>query len=433
MDSLAINFNPLATQSNGTCVYDTTAVYGCMNPLAKNYNPFATVDNYHCIFDTIIAGCLDTLALNYNPLATVSGEECIYSQKVWGCKDTSALNFNPLATHSDGYCIYSTIIRGCTDVNANNFNPYANTESGDCEFDSVLIYGCTNSYALNYNPYAQIENGSCIYIMVSDTVTGCRDVNALNYNPLATKDGSCIFTATEEISGCTSPMALNYNANATQEDGSCVFARPINLVQTIIDTQQTAINDTIGKVVPQSCSFQFDLPIESVSILNTINLGNGNYEVEWGIIQSGNITTNVKVVYNIQESGNNLLYLSLVCNSSASGLKGKPISLVNGVTVSAVLNSELQTLLPESNPIEVIDIFPVPVEDQLNVKFDSHRVDNIELFIYSVAGLLEVKMDVTTTVGDNQLIINTSALNSGFYILKIKQGNEIVKHIKFSK
>jgi len=54
---------------------------------------------------TIIEGCMDTLALNYNPEATENDGSCEYNV-VEGCMDTIALNYNSYATVDDGSCEY---------------------------------------------------------------------------------------------------------------------------------------------------------------------------------------------------------------------------------------------------------------------------------------------------------------------------------------
>ena len=46
-------------------------------------------------------GCTDSLASNYNPLATVDDGSCIYC--IYGCTDSLAFNYNPIATCDDGF------------------------------------------------------------------------------------------------------------------------------------------------------------------------------------------------------------------------------------------------------------------------------------------------------------------------------------------
>ena len=48
MDSIAINFVPLANTDNGSCI---AVVEGCMDADAYNYNPLANIDDSNCLYD----------------------------------------------------------------------------------------------------------------------------------------------------------------------------------------------------------------------------------------------------------------------------------------------------------------------------------------------------------------------------------------------
>ena len=53
MDSVALNYDPLANTDNGSCI---EVVYGCMDPGAYNYDPIANLnDSLSCLYD---AGCI---------------------------------------------------------------------------------------------------------------------------------------------------------------------------------------------------------------------------------------------------------------------------------------------------------------------------------------------------------------------------------------
>lgn len=122
-----------------------------------------------------IYGCMDSLAINYNPIATIDDGSCIYQNDttlfdIYGCMDVAALNYNPYATIDDGSCIYvndSTDIYGCTDPAALNYNQWATIDDGSCFYnnDTTIfdIYGCMDFAAINYNPFATIDDGSCVY------------------------------------------------------------------------------------------------------------------------------------------------------------------------------------------------------------------------------------------------------------------------------
>jgi len=99
MDENAVNFNPLATENDGSCIDQFN---GCMDVEANNYNSNANVDDGSCTYD--IMGCTDQTAFNYNENANVDDGSCIEIQL--GCLDIEALNYNELANTDDGSCEY---------------------------------------------------------------------------------------------------------------------------------------------------------------------------------------------------------------------------------------------------------------------------------------------------------------------------------------
>ena len=67
----------------------------------------------------VVRGCTDRNAKNYNPLATESDGSCQYNpipgatpiEKIKGCMDSSALNYNKFAVMDDGSCTYADITK----------------------------------------------------------------------------------------------------------------------------------------------------------------------------------------------------------------------------------------------------------------------------------------------------------------------------------
>ena len=130
---------------------------------------------YHITPPVAINGCMDPTASNYNPNATQDDGSCTYIQQIPGCTDPNANNYNPLATYDDGSCVID--ILGCTDPRASNYNPNATVDDGSCFL--TPIYGCTNPNATNYDSTATVDDGSCILPPNSLTIQDGNDTDTV--------------------------------------------------------------------------------------------------------------------------------------------------------------------------------------------------------------------------------------------------------------
>ena len=82
-------------------------VLGCTDPTATNYDPQATQDDGSCAFPPETKeGCTDVAAENYDATATVDDGSCVFpSESKEGCTDADADNYDPEATDDDGSCV----------------------------------------------------------------------------------------------------------------------------------------------------------------------------------------------------------------------------------------------------------------------------------------------------------------------------------------
>tara|TARA_B110000503_G_scaffold141038_1_gene233439 strand:+ start:4294 stop:6096 length:1803 start_codon:yes stop_codon:yes gene_type:complete len=76
---------------------------GCTDETAFNFNPNATEDDGSCV--EIAVGCMIASADNYNEVANTACEDCCL---FGGCTDADALNFDDAANTDDGSCIYDS-------------------------------------------------------------------------------------------------------------------------------------------------------------------------------------------------------------------------------------------------------------------------------------------------------------------------------------
>jgi len=251
-DEGAVNYNPAATDDNGSCEYLTT---GCTDQTACNFDYNAQVDNGSCDFDTC-SGCIVPWACNYDEAATLNDGSCVFpdatgvcpsdcvsdidgdgicdANEVEGCTYANALNFDAAATDDDGTCVFS----GCTLSDFSSYNEYANHNDGDCTnapasadfngdgmvqledlLEFLVAFGSNGpEWGLDWvNEGCNVVAMGIAEFDVSDT--GCTYPTASNYDANADSDaGTCVWL------GCTDEAAYNYNHLATLDDSSCTYS-----------------------------------------------------------------------------------------------------------------------------------------------------------------------------------------------------------------
>ncbi|MAC86454.1 MAG: hypothetical protein CMC94_05860, partial [Flavobacteriales bacterium] len=235
---------------NGTDLYDVvmlSAVSFVGNGLSVQ-NAAAQLTLVVCESSTIL-GCTDSLALNYNNLATEDDASCTYN--VSGCTDSTALNYDLSATLDDNSCEYDeSTVDACdlpvstalntgvnmtvmltspfvTSLNATDQLAYlvAKTEAG-LVIGSVFITGDSQtSLALfgddsttqdevdgavaNETISFQLVNGTDLYDVVMPTAVSFV-ANGLSVQTAAAQL-TLVVCESSTILGCTDSLALNYN------------------------------------------------------------------------------------------------------------------------------------------------------------------------------------------------------------------------------
>jgi len=110
--------DPGMANNTATCVADP--IPGCTDMNACNYNPVATQDDGTCF--NIGDACDDMDATTTNDVYT-DCMTCAGTLSTMGCTDATACNFNPAATQDDGSCVFATGCDVCDGAGGVTDNP----------------------------------------------------------------------------------------------------------------------------------------------------------------------------------------------------------------------------------------------------------------------------------------------------------------------
>ena len=306
------------SDADGVC--DPLEIPGCQDPAANNYDPLATDDDGSC--DYYVDPCLDDVEAPYftfvpadstvqcdQPMPTVmamAADECDEDVQVMFIDGPIEFIFDcPPYNYLCTRTFYATDDAGNTAeaiqmiTVADTIAPVflnqpdelieVNEQAGEsipepfvaiqdaCDgsaqwssSDALLsLEGDLATYIRTYTAVDACGNAASLEqtIMVIVATEGCTDAMACNYNPDATNDdGSCAYPEDYvdcegaclndadgdgvcdevEIEGCTAANACNYNDLATEEDGSCDFCSCANdeILSYGLEIDTVAVHET---------------------------------------------------------------------------------------------------------------------------------------------------------------------------------------------
>ena len=138
---------------NGLCYI----INACSDISSNNYCPGDVYYNEFCEYEEVSLGCTCENAANYNPNATEDDGSCII---LGGCSDETANNFSNCigGTYYNEVCVYF----GCVDSLACNYNSSANADDGSCVY-AEEFYDCNGSCLVDLDGNGicdQLEEGT---------------------------------------------------------------------------------------------------------------------------------------------------------------------------------------------------------------------------------------------------------------------------------
>jgi hypothetical protein len=222
-------FQGAPSENNAVATYPFVfgdAVCGCTDQIACNFNPAATDENGTCEYETC-AGCTDSDACNYDESFTINDGSCCYDNCItltmndsWGDGWQGCDVF--IKTLAGATVFQATLLDGTSGIAVGCLPDGCYTiNSDDDSFDSEVSWTLTGIFGVPLNGGSNFA-ASYISIGGDNCTEGCTVQCACNFDPTAilAADELCTF---DNCSGCTYEDASNFSAVAVADDGSCIF------------------------------------------------------------------------------------------------------------------------------------------------------------------------------------------------------------------
>ncbi len=186
-----------------------------------------------------LAGCMDSTAINYNPLATIDDSSCIICSGTW-------VTLNMTDSYGDGWNGNTWTATGALGSSHSYTLATGSAGSESfCMDNDCYTLACGGGQWMGEVGWTLVDingtilaSGGAPYNSTTCIWQGCTDMTACNYDPLATMDdGSCVLP-----DGCTDATACNYDAAAICDDGSCEWTSCAGVCANAAPTGLNATN-----------------------------------------------------------------------------------------------------------------------------------------------------------------------------------------------
>jgi hypothetical protein len=258
---------------------------------------------------------------------------------------------------------------------------------------------------------------------------------SVSVNPFGLATGTvCSGQAAVSVSGSSGTFQYSYDGGAyiinKNITGLCEGFHSVLVTNTtdtagsyfIIANSNNVVNNpnTGGIVVDtivynySNCSFNYNTPIDSAFLINTVTIDTNSIFLSWEIWQNGIMTPVSDTISYDYQQGNNMISLIVYCGSSRLTINFNS----KRINDFAVLSSP--TALKDRYEINNSSIYPNPFSDYLHI---STTEKPIKISLYDILGQ-ETRTVLKTETSKDGYDISVSNLKPGCYFLEFSSNQK---------
>jgi hypothetical protein len=269
-------------------------------------------------------------------------------------------------------------------------------------------------------------------------------------NPYATTSATaCLGKASVNIVGGTPPYTYSFDGGAFLGVDSisnlCSGFHTVNVLDFmgvnntayfIINIDSSVYNNTPPPVIPvdtiicnfANCNFNYNMPVDSASLINFSVIDTNTVFFTWEIWQSGTSTIVSDTVSYLYQPGTNMVSLIMFCGNAKSQISNGNFRTIRVNDFTALPNVSLTTGLLLGRKDMDLNIYPNPFNNEI---FISSKKTGITF--NNIINSLGETMNVDVFKDDNGIMINTRSLPKGIYFITISDLNKNTSTMKVIK